>query len=115
VHPEWEVTPADGLRIHPRVPPLAIASLERGRYFVAHAAPDPAAAARREPWVAASWLFLVEPIGPRRCRFISRYRAASSGDLATRLAFGPLLVEPIGYEMDRRMLLGVRRRAAPAA
>jgi hypothetical protein len=42
---------------------------------------------------------------------VSRYRAASSSDLRTRLAFGPTVVEPIGTEMDRRMLLGVKARA----
>jgi hypothetical protein len=54
---------------------------------------------------------LVEPLDDRRCRLISRYRAASSGDLATRLALGPALLEPVGFAMDRRMLLGVKERA----
>jgi hypothetical protein len=115
IHPEWEVRPADGLRLHPRVPPLPIAAIERGRHFVAYVAPDPQAAARGEPWVSASWLFLVEPTGPRRCRLISRYRVATSDDLGTRLGFGPFLIEPVSFEMDRRMLLGVRRRASAAA
>ena len=61
-------------------------------------------------WVAASWLFLVEPLSDRRCRFISRYRVAYPG-IATRLAFGPTLLEPIGFAMDRRMLLGVKARS----
>ena len=63
------------------------------------------------PWVAASWLFLVEPLDRGRSRFVSRYRVACSDNLRTRLAFGPALVEPIGAEMDRRMLLGVKARA----
>ena len=69
------------------------------------------AVAAGEPWVAASWLFLVEPLDAGRSRFVSRYRVACSDDLRTRLAFGPALVEPIGFEMDRRMLLGVKARA----
>jgi hypothetical protein len=115
VHPEWEVREGQGLVVHPRAPPLRIASLERGRHFVAHAAPDPDALAHGKPWIAASWLFLVEPLGPNRCRFVSRYRAACSSDLATRLRFGPLFLEPIGFEMDRRMLLGIRARATEAS
>jgi hypothetical protein len=59
----------------------------------------------------ATWLFMVVPLGPRRCRVVSRYRCALSDDLVTRLSFGPALVEPIGFAMDRRMLLGIRRRA----
>ena len=59
-----------------------------------------------------SWLFFVEPLDEgRRCRVISRFRVATSDDLATRLSFGPLLVEPIGTVMDRRMLQGIKRRA----
>jgi hypothetical protein len=111
VHPDWAVRAGDGLVLHPAVPPLSIAALEPGRFFVAHAPAEPRAMAVGGPWVSASWLLLVEPQGPARSRFVSRYRAASSSDLRTRLAFGPTVVEPIGTEMDRRMLLGVKARA----
>lgn len=33
-----------------------------------------------------------------------------SDDLRTRASFGPSLLEPIGFAMDRRMLLGIRER-----
>jgi hypothetical protein len=42
---------------------------------------------------------------------ISRYRTACSPDLTTRRSYGAALVEPIGFAMDRRMLLGVKQRA----
>jgi hypothetical protein len=32
-----------------------------------------------------------------------------------RVAFGPTLVEPVGFAMDRRMLLGVKERAERAS
>jgi hypothetical protein len=35
----------------------------------------------------------------------------TSTDLTTRASFGASLVEPIGFAMDRRMLLGVKPRA----
>jgi hypothetical protein len=111
VHPEWELGAGEALVLHPAVPPLPIAALDRGRYLVAHAPAPPDAKAGGRPWVEASWLFLVEPSGPGRSRLVSRYRAACSADLPTRLAFGPALVEPFGSEMDRRMLLGVKTRA----
>ena len=114
VHPEWELKAGDALRLHPNAPPLRIVALERGRYFVAHAGPDPAAIAGHDAWVAASWLFLLEPLEPGRCRLISRYRVATSADLATRVSFGPSLLEPISSEMDRRLLLGVKARVSPA-
>jgi hypothetical protein len=111
IHPEWEVKTDHGLVLHPATPPLRIVLLERGRHLVAHAPADPSARANGKPWVEASWLFLVEPLGPTRCRFVSRYRVASSNDLITRLSFGPTFVEAIGFAMDRRMLLGVKQRA----
>jgi hypothetical protein len=111
IHPEWAANAAEGLRLHPDIPPLYITSLERGRHLVAHAPANPGARATGRPWVAASWLFLVEPLAPTRCRFVSRYRVACSNDVATRLSFGPTFVEAIGFAMDRRMLLGVKQRA----
>lgn len=110
VHPEWELGVGQGLVLHPAVPPLPIAAVDRGRYLVAHAPAPPGAKVEGRPWVEASWLFLVEPSGPGRSRLVSRYRAACSDDLGTRLSFGPAIVEPIGTEMDRRMLRGVKAR-----
>lgn len=100
--------------LHPDAPPLSVVEVFPGRCFVAHAA-DESARAAGQPWVAASWLFLVEPLGPGRCRFLSRYRADCSDDLVTRLTFGPALVEPVGFAMDRRMLKGVKGRAEACA
>jgi hypothetical protein len=56
-------------------------------------------------------MFEVVPLHGGKSRFISRYRVATSDDLASRLMFGALLVEPIGFAMDRRMLVGVKERA----
>jgi hypothetical protein len=111
IYPEMEVREGDQLVLHPGVPPLPVVSLVRGPHFVAHAAADPLARADGKPWVEATWLFLIEPLGPGRCRFISRYRAGGSDDVATRLSFGPTFIEPVGFAMDRRMLLGVKERA----
>jgi len=106
LHPEWEHRAGDTLVLHPKAPPIPVTDFEPGRYFLAHA---PRGAG--ESWVTVSWLFLVEPLSPGRSRFISRFRSDCSDDLATRLAYGPLLVEPVGFVMDRRMLQGVKERA----
>jgi hypothetical protein len=111
VHQDWELEEGDELRLHPKVPPLRIVRLERGRFFVAHAPLDEVARAEGRPWAAASWLFAVDPLPNGRCRLLTRYRLACSPDIATRLALGPALLEPIGFAMDRRMLLGVKERA----
>jgi hypothetical protein len=115
IHPEWQLKEGDPLVLHPEMPALPIVSLEPGRYFVAYARADERARAEQRPWIESTWLFLLEPLGPRRCRFISRFRGDSSDDIATRLSFGSTLVEPVGFAMDRRMLMGVKERAERAA
>lgn len=111
VHAEWSIQTGDTFYLHPNMPPLRVAACEPGRWFVVHGPADAEARAAGEPWVEVSWLFSVEPLGADRCRFVSRYRCATSDDLATRASFGPALVEPVGFVMDRRMLLGVKERA----
>jgi hypothetical protein len=110
VHPEWEVKVGDGLKLHPEMPALSVVEVERGQHWLAFGAADPAAKSAGKGWVETSWLFYLETLGPSRCRFISRYRTATSDDLAMKLAYG-VAVEPIGFAMDRRMLLGVKERA----
>jgi hypothetical protein len=80
---------------------------EPGHYFGAYAGPESGARGNGRPWVESSWLFCVEPIAGGRCRLVSRYRCATSDDFATRLQFGPLLIEPVGFAMDRRMLSAI--------
>jgi hypothetical protein len=111
VHPEWEVRVGDNLSMHPKMPSPKVVSVERGRYFVAHAPADQRAREQGRPWTTMSWLFLVEPKGNGACRVISRFRADCSDDLVTELSFGPALLEPIGFAMDRRMLQGIKERA----
>ena len=105
----------DKLSLHPKMPALEIAALERGRFFVAHTPTDAKARREGKPWANATWLFFLEPIDERRSRLISRYRCATSDDIATRLSFGATVMEPIGFAMDRRMLLGVKGRVEGAA
>ncbi|MGZ8734093.1 MAG: hypothetical protein ACXW1M_02785 [Acidimicrobiia bacterium] len=110
IHDEWAVKPGDQLMLHPKMPPLPVEVVEPGRCFVAHAPPEPGTD-RHDQWADVSWLFLVEPLASDRCRVISRYRCATSDDLATRLQLGPALIEPIGFAMDRRMLRGIKQRS----
>ncbi|CAN5168163.1 hypothetical protein BH09MYX1_BH09MYX1_52120 [soil metagenome] len=110
VHPELAISATSALSIHPKMPPLPIAVFERGSHFVAYAAADEAARAANAPWLSTSWGFYVEPLPNGRSRFISRFRCASSNDALSRIQFGPPLLEPIGFAMDRRMLLGVKAR-----
>jgi len=113
IHPEWEAREGGTLSVHPDMPRLNIVAVHPGRFFVVHGAPGERAPGER--FIEATWLFFVEPLGEHRCRVISRYRCACSDDLATRLQYGEALVEPIGFAMDRRMLMGLKERAERAA
>jgi hypothetical protein len=93
------------------MPSLRVVALERGRYMLAHGAPDAEAQAAKKPWASATWLFLVEPLDDARCRVISRFRADCSDDVATRVSYGPAITEPVGFAMDRRMLMGIKERS----
>ena len=115
IHANWAIHAGDELKLHPKMPALEIAALEQGRFFVAHTPKDGKARQEGKPWADATWLFLLEPLGERRSRLVSRYRCATSDDIATRLSFGAAVMEPIGFAMDRRMLLGVKDRVESAA
>jgi hypothetical protein len=114
-HREWTVSEGDAFSLHPKGPTLRVARVERGRYFVVHGPADVDARATGKPWAEVTWLFYLEALGEKRSRLISRYRCATSDDLATRLGLGPVLVEPVGFAMDRRMLMGVKSRVEGAA
>jgi hypothetical protein len=113
VHPEWQARVGQALVLHPdpKAPRLDIVAVEPSHHVLAHAAPDQRARELGKAWATVSWLFFLERLGEHRCRFISRYRADCSNDLVTRLSFGPTLLEPVAFAMDRRMVLGVKERA----
>lgn len=110
VHPEWQAPQAgDTLHLHPDMP-LPVVEVAPGRHLLAGAVIDPATGQAGEGPGALriSWLFLVEPVDALRCRFISRFRLqAPAGTPGMSVGF----IEPVGFVMDRRMLLGVRERA----
>ncbi len=57
-----------------------------------------------------SWLWYVEDLGNNRSRFISRNRLTYSPSFTNKLLFG-WLMEPIVFAMDRKMCLGIKKRA----
>ena len=60
------------------------------------------------------WLFYVEALGESNSKFISHWQVEYSPSLKNYLMYGPLIVEPIAFTMDRKMLLGVKQRAETA-
>ncbi len=61
-----------------------------------------------------SWAFVLDPVDEHTTRLIIRCRAAWADTLAARLA-RPVLLEPVHFVMEERMLRGIRDRAERAA
>jgi hypothetical protein len=59
-------------------------------------------------WV---WAFGLYPTGDGRTTLVSRNRISDPGASAFRRVFTTLVMEPGSLVMERKMLLGIRRRA----
>lgn len=108
----------DDFRLHPEMPAMKVTQLHEGQFLVVSGRLDLAsgeglaADAELPPDAfAVSWAFVVEPLGDDACRVVSRFRTSYPDTLANRLTYGPAVLEPIGFVMDRRMLLGIKARA----
>jgi hypothetical protein len=97
----------DLLRLHAGAAGIPIVALEPGRLLLAQID----ASTETGPKTKVSWLFFVEPISGGRSRLISRFRMTAGDTLVARLIYGPIVTEPVGFAMDRKMLSGIRERA----
>ena len=93
------------MRLHPKAPPLTVASVEPNARLVLHA---------RDPRTgdASIWAFHLLRDQAGRTRLIERGCSSCGPGLVSRLFFGPLLMEPIGFVMSRKMLLTIRALAS---
>jgi hypothetical protein len=57
-----------------------------------------------------SWAFVLEPLESGRSRLLARFRSTFRPDVAGYLA-NQVLVEPVSFIMERKMLLGIKARA----
>ncbi len=120
--PEWqELHVGDTFKVHPEAG-IQIVLVEPGRSFAAQMAMnldteeifDPAQGLP-EKYMNLCWLFYVEPLEDGSSRFISHWQVEYTPSLKSYLMFGPLIVEPVAFTMDRKMLLGVKQRVETAA
>jgi len=104
IHAEWQaVAVGEPVKLHAKAPPLKLALVEPGHALVLHG--------DLGPQVNVSWAFVVEPIDGSRSRLFSRDRADYGRGLLTQVGYGPWLVEPLSFAMDRKMLRGIKWRA----
>jgi len=57
-----------------------------------------------------TWAFALKPADGNRTRFLIRWRSQTSRSLYD-LLFNKYLLEPIHFTMERKMLLGIQKRA----
>jgi hypothetical protein len=102
-----------GIRLAAKAPAMPLAVVEPGRGFVLYGAGD-MGGAEKGPDGATSWGVFVEAAGPRAARVFSRQRSTWGRGWGAALMFGPWVLEPISFVMDRKMLRGIKRRAEAA-
>jgi hypothetical protein len=107
IMPEYQqLRVGDPIRVHPTAPPLTVAILDPGRALVL------AATETQDGFdvVSGTWAFFLRDLGKHASRLVVRTRWAWAPGLLRwfghRLGF-----EPAHFLMERRMLLGVKRRA----
>ncbi len=108
IHPEWQdVKPGDGVRLHPKMPPIPVLMVEKNRALVLGSA----VGTGQVP--SATWAFVIEEAPGHATRLLIRWRSRTPAGLRD-LMLNKYLLEPIHFTMERRMMLGLRERAESA-
>jgi hypothetical protein len=99
---EWQrLEVGDSVRLHPKAPPLKVLMLEPGRLIV----------------LEKTWAFYLRPIDEHTTRLIIRgrgdYNPAVKNSIFNFLIWR-VIFEPAHFIMERKMLLGIKRRAEGA-
>jgi hypothetical protein len=100
--------PGDPIRLHAEVPPLTVTLAEQGRALVLHGDPS---GGNRVSSLCNSWVFLLIAQPDNTTRLLSRTRYQHADDLRSRLLGGPLLIEPVSFVMERKMLRVIKALA----
>ena len=113
--PDWQAISAGEAVLISPVTPLDVVIMEPERAFVLHTVMNPFTAERAEPqsgsaYMNWSWAFILAPVGAASTRLLIRVRAELQPRL---LATAPawLVLEPLHFLMERKMLQGIKTRA----
>jgi len=95
------VRAGDPIRLHVETPPMTVAITEEPTTLVLLGEP---AGASGDVAVTTSWAFLLLEQPDGTTRLISRTRYRHGPGLRSTLMGGPLLIEPVSFVMERKML-----------
>jgi hypothetical protein len=90
----------DSIRLHPKTPPLPVQVIEPGRALVL--------GGMTGLNTGSTWALVVVPDGEQSCRLLARGRSTYGSMLSDRLFFGPAIMEPVTFVMERRMLRSIK-------
>ncbi len=96
-----DVRVGDPIRLHAQAPPLTVAVVEEPTILVLFGGPADADASAV---LATSWAFVLIEQPDGTTRLLSRTRYQHADDRRSRLMGGPLLLEPVSFVMERKML-----------
>jgi hypothetical protein len=91
----------DPIKIHVEVPPMTVAIVERPTTLVLYGNP---AEADDSVVLSTSWAFLLLEQRDGTTRLLSRTRYHHNDDFRSKLMGGQLLIEPLSFVMERKML-----------
>jgi len=107
-----ELSPGDGIRLHPTAPAIPVGVVEPGRALCFGGDLD---GDSERPDPPRSWSMYLEPAGEATCRLILRtcIEAPQQPTVGKRVALA--VEEPIDFVMEQRMLRSIKRLAENAA
>jgi hypothetical protein len=98
---DQHIRAGDPIKLHVHTPPMTVAIVEEPTTLVLYGNP---AGADGSAVLSTSWAFLLlEQLGGTT-RLLSRTRYHHADDRRSRLMGGPLLIEPVSFVMERKML-----------
>lgn len=109
IRPELQnLKPGDEIRLHPKAPGMPVAEIEPGVYMLVHSNDH---TENTDRYIHTTWLWYLDKMDTNTTRLIVRGRNDYSPELSNRLLMGPLLMEPVSFVMERKMLIEIRNRA----
>jgi len=105
--------PTDKVYLHPKAPPLSVRSIRRYYWFVLHGGNlvGPAQPAGNEITANLTWTFYLLKIDNTTTKLITRGRYAYGPGFVNALIYGPSIIEPIAFVMEKKMLQGIKTLA----
>lgn len=95
------VREGDPIRLHVEMPPMRVAIINEPSALVLHGNPSEGDDGAT---LSTTWAFLLLGQPDGTTRLLSRTRYDHAEDLRSRLMGGPLLIEPVSFVMERKML-----------